>query len=180
MLTNTYFDFNSMKKLRLIFVLSLFTSFSTFAQTTDYKFQSLFVYNIAKLAKWTPDHEAGDFKIAILGNKQVAETMSQALTNKKVGAQNIKVEVFNDINDVSSCHILFVPATTKVPIEKLTKVVEKNNIMLVTERDGWGRKGSAINFIMVDGKMKFEVNQEAAQKANVKLSNSLTAMGIVL
>lgn len=151
------------------------------AQTTDYKYQAMFVYNIAKLAQWDAGHNtAGEFKIAVLGNPNVTTVMSQFLDGRKVGNQSIKVESYNGVDDIATCHILFVPANTKNSIEKLMKATENRNIMLVTERDGWGKKGSTINFVLVDGKMKFEVNTSAAQRANIKLSNSLTAMGIVL
>ncbi|SFB70690.1 protein of unknown function [Flexibacter flexilis DSM 6793] len=169
-----------MKKTLVLCILYFWSVFVTFGQAADYKFQSLFLYNIGKLSKWTPEREVGDFKVGVWGDKQIAETMSRALLDKKIGNQDIKVSLFEDASDIAGCHILFVPAMARVSIEKLAPIIEKNNIMLITEHEGWGKKGSIINFVIVNGKMKFEVNPIAAQKANVKLSNSLMAMGILI
>lgn len=171
---------NIMKKTLLFFVFCFWSVFTAFGQSADYKFQSLFLYNIGKLSKWTPDREAGDFKVGVWGDRQITETMSRALLDKKIGSQNVKVSLYEEMSDITDCHILFVPATARVSIEKLAPILEKHNIMLITEHDGWGKKGSIINFVIVNGKMKFEVNPIAAQKANVKLSNNLMNMGIVI
>jgi hypothetical protein len=169
-----------MKKLLLLPFLICVLSLSSYAQTTDYKFQSLFIYNIAKMARWSLEHESGDFKIAVLGSKDIAATIIKSLEGKKIGNQEIKVTAYNSLDEAGYNQILFVPANTKISMDKLNKATENKNTMLVTERDGWGKKGSTINFVMIDGKMKFEVNTDAAQKVNVRLSNSISAMGIVL
>jgi hypothetical protein len=169
-----------MRKLLLLPLIWWLASSLCHAQTTDYRFQSLFIYNIAKMAKWSPEHESGDFKIAVLGNKDIAATIIKALEGKKIGNQEIKVTAYTSLDEAGYNQILFVPANTKISMDKLNKATENKNTMLVTERDGWGKKGSTINFVMIDGKMKFEVNTEAAQKANIKLSNNISAMGIAL
>jgi hypothetical protein len=52
--------------------------------------------------------------------------------------------------------------------------------LLITEEAGLGAKGSDINFITKDGKLAFELNQAAASKRNLKVSNTLTSMAILI
>ncbi|MDQ3112010.1 MAG: YfiR family protein, partial [Bacteroidota bacterium] len=50
--------------------------------------------------------------------------------------------------------------------------------LLVTEQPGLAKKGSAINFVVVENRQKFELNQNNAEKNNLKVSSSLLALAI--
>jgi hypothetical protein len=51
---------------------------------------------------------------------------------------------------------------------------------VVTEQDGLALKGSHINFVLKDGKLAFELNQNALTKNKLKAANELTRLAILL
>jgi hypothetical protein len=51
---------------------------------------------------------------------------------------------------------------------------------VVTEEPGQGVKGSDINFIDKDGKLAFELNQNAVNKRKLKVSTELTRLAIII
>ena len=53
-------------------------------------------------------------------------------------------------------------------------------ILVVTEENGLGAKGSNINFIMREGKLAFELNQATLNKQNLKVSNELSRLAILI
>jgi hypothetical protein len=149
-------------------------------QTLDYKYQVVFVYNIAKYTQWEPEYSTGDFIIGVVGNKAISGTFEQNLNNKKIATQNIKVVNYPTTSDIKYCNILFVPASAKIDLDNLLATWGNKNILICTERDGWGKKGSMVNLITVDGKIKFELNNDSLKKSGLKLSNSITSLAIVL
>jgi hypothetical protein len=65
----------------------------------------------------------------------------------------------------------------------LAEVIAKVNsqpILVVTEENGLGVKGSNINFIMREGKLAFELNQATLNKQNLKVSNELSRLAILI
>jgi len=53
-----------------------------------------------------------------------------------------------------------------------------NNTLIVTESEGSLDKGSAINFVSVDGIMKFEISREGLKRNNLMTSSVLERMAV--
>jgi hypothetical protein len=54
------------------------------------------------------------------------------------------------------------------------------SILTVSDSNGLGQKGSCINFKIIDGKLKFELNQASVSSSNLKIASQLTSMAILL
>jgi hypothetical protein len=100
---------------------------------------------------------------------------------KKVGGdRTIKVTRINNPGEIRRCHILYVPSHKSTLIDNVLAKVASQPILIVTEEPGLGVKGSDINFIVKDGKLAFELNQAAVNRQNLKVSNELTRLGIMI
>jgi hypothetical protein len=52
--------------------------------------------------------------------------------------------------------------------------------LIVTEKEGLAKKGSGINFITVDGKLRYELNDAELDRRNIKLSGKIKSLGIAI
>ncbi len=52
--------------------------------------------------------------------------------------------------------------------------------LIVTEKSGLAAQGAAINFIIVDNKLKFEANTKSINKADLKVSSQLLKLAILI
>ncbi|HJX71050.1 MAG TPA: YfiR family protein, partial [Bacteroidales bacterium] len=74
------------------------------------------------------------------------------------------------------CHILFVTfAKTKIMADLLNSLGNKSTL-IITEKNGAVNEGSAINFLVVGDKLKFEISEGNATKYGIKYSAKLTEM----
>jgi hypothetical protein len=64
--------------------------------------------------------------------------------------------------------------------EEIQGVISNNPVLLVTDKNGLGQKGSGINFRIVNNRLKFELNQDALNASNLKVSSQLTSMAIMI
>ncbi|MES2734589.1 MAG: YfiR family protein [Bacteroidota bacterium] len=153
---------------------------TAFGQTLDYKFQSLFVYNIAKYTQWSAIHSSGNLVIGILGNKSIAETFAKSYQDKKIGNQSISIVNYANAADIRYCNILFIPYSTKVDLDNILAYWGNKDVLICTEHEGWGLKGSTVNLVIVDGKIKIEINSASVKKAGIKIASNLTSLATVL
>ncbi len=58
--------------------------------------------------------------------------------------------------------------------------VTGKSVLTVTDGNGMGEKGSCINFKVIDGKLKFELNQATVSGSNLKVSTQLSSMAILI
>lgn len=143
------------------------------------KYLSNCLYNFSRNINWPEENKSGDFIIAIVGNKDLFNEMSRLTQNMKVGMQSIQLKQCNTVNELSGYqHIVFVANWQSGKIKLLMEKIAGSNTLIVTEGEGCLEKGSAINFVSVDGIMKFEMSKEGLQKNNLMASSVLERMAV--
>jgi hypothetical protein len=150
------------------------------AQTTDYKFHSVFIYNFTKYIQWPTEQQAGDFVIGVLGNSSISADLEKMAMNKTVGTQKIVVKKFKSVSEIADCHILFIPSNSNVSFDDVQNKFKGKPTLLITEKTGLAQKGSGINFVLQDNKWKFELNEAATQSAGLKVSKELSKLAITV
>ena len=64
--------------------------------------------------------------------------------------------------------------------DEIKTSITGKSVLTITDGNGLGQKGSCINFKVINGKLKFELNQGVVNTANLKVSSQLTSMAIVI
>ncbi len=143
-------------------------------------FKALFMYNFTKNVEWPADMRQGDFIIAVLGDSPVISELQKAAENKKVGQQNIVIKKIDNIGSIDKCHILYVPANKSNDLSSVLAKVDNKPVLLVTDKDGLAQQGACINYVVIGGKLNFEINKSRFQKQGLQMSSSLANLGIVI
>jgi hypothetical protein len=149
-----------------------------FAQS--YKLHSVYIYGFTRYVIWPDEHNQGDFEIMVLGDSPLLDELKSLAAAKKVGDRAIKITRISSPAEIKKCNILFIPASSSSRLGEVVSKVSNQSTLIITEETGLGTKGSHINFIQKDGKLAFELNQAAATKHNLKISNTLTGMAILI
>ena len=166
-----------MRKCASLIVLCLVVNLS-FAQ--NYKLHSVYIYGFTRYVIWPDAHNQGDFEIMVLGETPMMDELNALAAAKKVGDRSIKITKISSPSEIRKCNILFVPASNSSKLAEVVAKISNQPTLIITEEAGLGTKGSHINFIQKDGKLAFELNQAAANKHNLKISNTLTGMAILI
>jgi hypothetical protein len=141
---------------------------------------SVFIYSFTRYVQWPDAYNQGDFEILVLGDSPIIAELKALASAKKVGDRNIKVTKIKSPAEIKKCNMLFVPADHAAQITEVMDKVNSQPILIVTEEQGLGAKGSNINFIVKDGKLAFELNQATVNKQGLKVSNELTRLAILI
>jgi hypothetical protein len=146
----------------------------------SYKMHSVFIFSFTRYVQWPETYNGGDFEILVLGDSPIVEELKSMAQVKKVGDRTIKITKINSPAEIRKCNILFVPSGKSSQITEVLGKVTTQSILVVTEEPGLGAKGSNVNFITKDGKLAFELNQGAATKQGLKVSNELSRLAILI
>ena len=162
----------------LLFSFVLLSSSSLWAQS--YQLHSVFLYSFTRYVQWPDELSKGDFDILVLGDSPITPELKKMADLKKVGDRPIKIHSIRTTSEIRKCNILYVPADKSTQLADILIKVGAYSILVVTEQEGMGAKGSGINFITKDGKLAFEMNQAAMNKQKLKASSELTRLAIVI
>ena len=166
-----------MKKL-ITTLIAMFLVSTAYMQTSIPKAQTLFIYNFSRLIEWPTNYRTGNFVIGILGTSDVATELETYTKGKKVGTQNIEVIRYKAPTEIQNCHILFVPFARTKQITEVIAAMNGKSTLIITEKSGALDEGSAINFVILEDKMKFELKPENASRFGIKFSSKLQEMSL--
>jgi hypothetical protein len=166
-----------MKKTLATIIALLFASVA-YMQTTIPKAQTLFIYNFSRLIEWPANYRTGPFIIGVLGASEVTIELEVYTKGKKVGAQDINIIRYKTPQEITTCHILFVPFAKTKQVPEILGILNGKSTLIITEKAGALDEGSAINFVILQDKMKFELKPENAVKFGIKFSSKLQEMSM--
>jgi hypothetical protein len=172
-----------MKRLIVLFGLFAFPMVMGFQTTpsgdTNARIKSVFIYNFTRYVEWPTDYQTGNFIINMYGTNaaMLAELNAMAKT-KTVGTQKIEIRNTTSLDGIGKSHILYVTPDVTTPLADIIAKLKGKSTLLVTEKPGFAKQGSAINFVVVENRQKFELNKANAEKYSLKVSAQLVTLSI--
>jgi len=138
------------------------------------------LYNFIKYVQWPNETEAGEFVVGVIGEEKVFSTLKQWYDGKPKGTKKYVIRQLNTAAEAADCQVVYVGKTKSKEFDNIKTSVAGKSVLTITDGNGLGQKGSCINFKVIDGKLKFEMNQAVITAANLKVSGQLTSMAIML
>jgi hypothetical protein len=149
-------------------------------QAREYEIKATFVYHFTKYIRWPDIDSAETFDIGILGKSEITAPLEEIARKRSAYDKRIRILHFNSIRHVDDCHLLFIPSSEKENLQEILSVVENKSILTVGESEGFAREGVAINFIILEGKTKFELNSRVIDRAGLQVSSQLIKLAILI
>lgn len=156
----------------------LMTINSLFAQNTD-RYKALFIYNFTRYIEW-PSNGSSEFVIGILNKLPLYTELVTIADKKNIGSQTITIKKFSSINEVSQCNILFIGSDASSQVASISAMMQSKNTLIITERPGLINKGAGINFVLEDGKQRFELSKSNMEKTGLKIDTQLLEMAMII
>ena len=164
------------------FIGSLLLSFFMLAAVNDInaqlqKSQAAYIYNFTRFIEWPSNSMQNEFVIGVFGkNHPITSELNASASQRTVGSSKVKVVEFANIDQVSGCHILFVPDERSSNLKKINEKFSNTPMIVITEEQDWTPAEATINFMVVDSKLAFKINQAQFKDKNMKVSDKLVAL----
>jgi len=149
------------------------------AQSQD-KIYSVFLLNFIKYVEWPSSESNNEFVIGVIGTTSIGDYLKSVSSLKTAGIPKILLKQCRSINDVNGCHMLFIAEDKSSIVPEISNKLSNEATLLVTEKSGLAKKNGGISFLLVDDKIKFEINKTAMERKGLKISSSLSSLGIIV
>lgn len=113
-------------------------------------------------------HMNEDFEIRFKGPKDQFRIFLKVFEGKKLNGKNFDVREYNPDEDNEKTDVVFLAD------DETDTLIEKygGQIVISEQLDGL-EKGSIINFILIENKIRFEINNKLAIKKGIKINSRL-------
>jgi hypothetical protein len=123
---------------------------------------------------------SSQFRIYIIGDSPIFEVLKQNYKSEKIKNKSVYLKKINKIDEIVSCHILFVAESQKDLIKEIVTFAKDKPILTISESNGNAEKGIIFNFVVKDNQLNFEFNKTAIKESGLYISSELLKRGIIV
>jgi hypothetical protein len=149
----------------------------------EYQVKAAFLYNFTKFVEWPPDAfktSKDPIQVCVLGRNPFGSSLDDLTRGKSVEGRAFALRQVSDAHEASTCQILFVSAAAVSHFRSILGRLKPDGILTVGEAEGFASEGGIINFTLDGGHLRFEINLDAAEHAQLRISSKLLGLAQII
>jgi hypothetical protein len=142
----------------------------------EYQLKAVFLFNFAQFVEWPASAFAGPdapVVIGILGEDPFGSYLDETVRGEKVNDRPLVVRRFRSVEEITTCHILFISGRDKERFRDILDHLRGRSILTVSDGEGFATMGGMVRFVTDKNRIRFRINLEAAKAADLTLSSKL-------
>lgn len=167
-------------KTAIFFLIPFLQVFNTYGQEGfDNPTRALYIFDLARYIDYGPGFaDSADFKIGVmLGDYDLIYEMGNlAKTRTRIQDKPVSIIGFKNIESITHTQVLYLNKTAEFNIERIKKKIDGHQTMLITE--GYEFQESMLNFIVVNGQPRYDINEEAVKEAGMSIPQEVLFMAV--
>lgn len=151
-------------------------------RAAEFNVKGVYLYNFARYIEW-PDHpqlSRRTFDIGIVGDSGIVYPLQKlaqrrTVVDKRRGtARKISIRSYSRVEDCRTCHMLFIADTvSEADTTHLRQRFAGLPVVIVGETAGFAISGGTIEFLLLDGGVRFRLNVDDARRRRLKTDAKL-------
>ncbi len=159
-----------------LFVLAFAFSCAAAAQPQEHEVKAAFLFKFLSFVEWPAQsfaRPAAPLVIGVLGAEDVHFALQEIVPGRSAQGRPLEVRKLKEGDRIAGVHLLFVGRAAAAALPKLPA---QPGLLVVSEADGALEQGAMINFLRVDGRVRFEVAPDAAERRGLRISSRMLAV----
>lgn len=146
------------------------------ARADERDVKAAFLFNFTQFVEW-PDASfaaaQSPFVIGVLGDNPFGPVLDAVVRGETVKGHPLAVQSFKTLATVTACQILFVSTSEASRLKQVFSALQGRPILTVSDLPGFASRGGIIGFTTEQGRVRMQVNLEAARAAGLTMSSGL-------
>lgn len=167
-------------RLALLAVLFLVPGLAA-AQAPEYDLKAAFLFNFVKFVEWPAQAFPSDrapVNLCVYGQDPFGSTLDKVIEGERVGERSLVVRR-PGLEELDGCHVLFISRSEAERLGGVLARVGSKPVLTVADTDGFLQAGGAINFVLEGSKVRFLINQKAAERNGLRISSRLLRLAMI-
>jgi hypothetical protein len=146
---------------------------SSTSETSPSMVQAGFLTKFPLFVTWPDGHwqpGRGDLTIGVIGTTPVHGDLVRVASYTSIDGSAIEVRRIDDLSGMTDCEIVYLAPDEVDRLDAVLAALARRPILLVGASPGLAERGAHVNFYIDDGRVRFEINQQACERAGLGLS----------
>jgi hypothetical protein len=159
---------------------ALLVSGAARADSLEYPIKAAFLYKFGSYVEWPSGAFAAPSAPLILcvtGRDPFGAVLDQTVSGRTVGTHPVVIRRMPTASRGAGCHIAFLGGSAEQPVAESARAFAGAPVLTVTEG---AETPGAIRLMVKDNRVRFEIDQRAAQLAGVAISSKLLNLAVAV
>jgi hypothetical protein len=147
---------------------------------TEYQVKATYLYNFIQFVQW-PAHStpaSNSFDICVLGQDPFGSALNAILANETIAGKRVAAKRIPTPQDAVNCRVLFISSSESGRVKEILTALGGASVLTVSDLPQFAERGGMLQFVLMDARVRFEVNLLAAERAGLSLSSELLKVAI--
>ncbi len=143
---------------------------------TEYEVKAAYVYYFAKFIEWPQTAfpaQSAPVTIGIIGDDEFGAMLGNIVKNKTIQEHPIAVRLLKWPADLQTCHMVYISSSEQKRLRQIVESMHERSVLTITEAELDSQEKGIVNLFIEGGKVQFEVDISAAEKAHLHISSKL-------
>jgi len=147
------------------------------ALISEYRVKAAFLYNFSRFVTWpeTTLQDRTEFSLCVIGTDPFGAQLDK-LAGKPVHNNTLVIKRLKSLTLADDCQLVYISEDTE-PTEVLLLVREKP-VLTVSDAEDFIEQSGIIQFKLVQNRVRFRINMDAANSAGLSISSKLLSLAI--
>jgi hypothetical protein len=149
------------------------------AASLEYQVKAAYLYKLVSFVDW-PDGAlpapGAPVNICVVGDDPFGATLDQAAQNQQVEGRPLMVRRIETASKSSGCQVLYIAGSKRQSVASALQSVKGAPSLTITEASEV--RGSIIQFVVKDGRVRFTIDVAAAAQNGLTISAKLLSLAL--
>lgn len=148
------------------------------SDTIERQVKAAYLSKFGSYVEWPAqafENQDSPLRIGVIGADVLADDLAQLVAGRTVNGRQVQVHKLRQGDPVGGLNMLFIGGSDNGRLASVLATTKGQPLLTVTESDDGLALGSTINFVIVNGKVRFEVAPKNASQGNLNISARLLA-----
>jgi hypothetical protein len=145
----------------------------------EYGAKATFLAAFPNFVEWPSEafpSQQAPLLLCVFGDFSFGTSLAERTRGTLIRGRRVEVRWARKEQDLRTCQILFVSRSEAKRYERVFKAVEGASVLTVGETPDFLGSGGAIDFLVEEDRLQFEVNVRAATDAHLRISANMLAL----
>lgn len=149
----------------------------------EHQIKAVFLFNFIQFVEWPSqafESVESPVVIGVLGKDPFGSYLDEILVGEVINGRPITVKRFSSLQEVENCHILYIQSPETENFSRIFDLLSGKNVLTISDSRDFMEEGGIIRFVNVNNKIQFQINPEAAKRANLVISSKLLRLAEIV
>lgn len=165
--------------------LTLVTAREVIAQRsrpTQYDVEAAYLYQFGRFVRWPvrrPEAEGPkSFSICVLGRDPFGKVLDGTVKGENMNGMSLVAKRVASAQEAVDCQVLFVSSSQEGELARDLDALRGAPVLTASDLPDFLRRGGMIQFVLIDNRVRFEINVGNAERAGLTVSSQLLKVAV--